>query len=56
MVVQVPQNRRHTFKNDEDLDLFTHIPKIMKHIKKYQAYRQQASFFFLFKKILIKIN
>lgn len=41
MVVQVPQHRRHTFKNDEDLDLFTHIPKIMKHVKKYQAYRQQ---------------
>uniref|UniRef100_A0A915D393 Ectonucleotide pyrophosphatase/phosphodiesterase family member 6 n=1 Tax=Ditylenchus dipsaci TaxID=166011 RepID=A0A915D393_9BILA len=42
MVVTVPKDRRHSFKNEnEAIDLFPHLPKIMKHIKKYQAYRQQ---------------
>lgn len=42
MVVQVPKDRRHSFKNEnENIDLFPHLPKIMKHIKKYQTYRQQ---------------
>lgn len=48
MVVQVPQHRRHSFKDEEELDLFAHIPKIMKHIKKYQSYRQQVSWIFEF--------
>ncbi|KAI6201052.1 Ectonucleotide pyrophosphatase/phosphodiesterase family member 6 [Aphelenchoides besseyi] len=41
MLVQVPQNRRHSFKNEENYDLFAHIPKIIRHVKKYQTYRQQ---------------
>ncbi|KAI1725456.1 type I phosphodiesterase / nucleotide pyrophosphatase domain-containing protein [Ditylenchus destructor] len=41
MVVQVPQDRRHSFKNENTNDLLDHLPRIMKHIKKYQAYRQQ---------------
>jgi predicted AlkP superfamily pyrophosphatase or phosphodiesterase len=40
-VVQVPHSRRHSFKSQEEIDLSSHLPKIMKHIKKYQAYRQQ---------------
>ena len=42
MVVQVAKDRRHSFKNNDVLDPFPHLPRIMKHIKKYQPYRQQV--------------
>ncbi|KAE9556526.1 hypothetical protein FO519_000220 [Halicephalobus sp. NKZ332] len=41
MVVQVAKDRRHSFKNKDVLDPFPHLPRVMKHIKKYQPYRQQ---------------
>ncbi|KAI6241680.1 Ectonucleotide pyrophosphatase/phosphodiesterase family member 6 [Aphelenchoides fujianensis] len=41
MLVQVPQARRHSFKDAENYDLFAHVPKVVRHIKKYQTYRQQ---------------
>lgn len=41
MVVQVPQERRHSFKNENTNDLLEHLPRIMNHVKKYQSYRQQ---------------
>uniref|UniRef100_A0AC35FH19 Ectonucleotide pyrophosphatase/phosphodiesterase family member 6 n=1 Tax=Panagrolaimus sp. PS1159 TaxID=55785 RepID=A0AC35FH19_9BILA len=41
LVVQVPKARRHNFKDADNLDIFPHLPRMMKHIKKYQPYRQQ---------------
>ncbi|CAK5083690.1 unnamed protein product [Meloidogyne enterolobii] len=41
LVVQVPLSRRHSFKNDEEHDLYSYIPNIMKYIQKYQVYRKQ---------------
>ncbi|CAD5221849.1 unnamed protein product [Bursaphelenchus xylophilus] len=41
MMVQVPKTRQHSFKNEKSYDLFAYLPRIMKHIKKYQVYRQQ---------------
>ncbi|KAL3095387.1 hypothetical protein niasHS_007486 [Heterodera schachtii] len=41
LIVQVPQNRRHSFNNSNSIDLLPHLPTIVKHIKKYQPYRQQ---------------
>lgn len=41
LIVQVPANRRHSFNKTMDTDLFPHLPKIMKHLSKYQVYRQQ---------------
>uniref|UniRef100_A0A914H1A5 Matrin-type domain-containing protein n=1 Tax=Globodera rostochiensis TaxID=31243 RepID=A0A914H1A5_GLORO len=41
LIVQVPQNRRHSFNNANKIDLLPHLPTIIKHIKKYQPYRQQ---------------
>lgn len=37
----MPENRQHSFKNEDNYDLFAHIPKIMRHVKRYQQYRQQ---------------
>lgn len=42
LIVQVPQDRRHSFNRTLDTDLFPHIVKVMKHISKYQVYRQQV--------------
>jgi len=42
MVVQVPHDRRHSFKEQSEPDLLKYMPKIMKHIRKYQSYRQQV--------------
>jgi len=42
LVVQVPLIRRHSFKNDEEHDLYSYIPNIMKYIQKYQVYRKQV--------------
>ncbi|KAI6176602.1 Ectonucleotide pyrophosphatase/phosphodiesterase family member 6 [Aphelenchoides bicaudatus] len=41
MLIKVPQNRQHSFKNEDTYDLFAHIPKIMRHVSRYQQYRQQ---------------
>ena len=45
LLVQVPAARRHTFKDEQTYDLYAHIPKIVRHLKKYQAYRQQVGDF-----------
>lgn len=41
LMVSVPKSRQHTFKNAKNYDLFAHLPKIMRHIKKFQYYKQQ---------------
>jgi len=41
LIVQVPSERRHSFKQATERDLFGYLPRIMKYIKKYQSYRQQ---------------
>lgn len=40
-MVSVPKSRQHSFKNEKNYDLFAHLPRIMKHIKKFQYYKQQ---------------
>uniref|UniRef100_A0A914DAD2 Uncharacterized protein n=1 Tax=Acrobeloides nanus TaxID=290746 RepID=A0A914DAD2_9BILA len=41
MIVHVPHERRHSFKEQQNIDLLSHLPKMLKHIKKYQPYKQQ---------------
>ena len=38
----MPEARRHSFKNEQTYDLYEHVPKLVRHIKRYQAHKQQV--------------
>uniref|UniRef100_A0A0K0EX79 Choline-specific glycerophosphodiester phosphodiesterase n=1 Tax=Strongyloides venezuelensis TaxID=75913 RepID=A0A0K0EX79_STRVS len=42
-IVRVDKKRRHSFKNKNDTNLLAEIPSLIRHIKKFQPYRQQLA-------------